>query len=176
VLAHDNQKPSALRFTDAFLVQELNGISPASGMEESPSDDADSEDNNTGTSSPMGLMWLVEKRHASERVQKFCGTLRHTSSSSDLAHLTVSAFNHFVYQFTHKKLIYADLQGAFTRTFIIVGSLFILPHHCPAGTPGLVTVDDKEAEGIILFDPMTHTETGCVDICLTVESMDSHTV
>ncbi|KAJ2936136.1 hypothetical protein H1R20_g958, partial [Candolleomyces eurysporus] len=112
-------------------------------MQENSSDwGIESSENNTyspsADASASGLMWLVEKRHASERVQKFCGTLRHTSSSSDLAHLMVSAFNHFVYQFTHEKLIYADLQS-------------------------LVTVDNEEAEGIILFDPMTHTETGIGD-------------
>jgi hypothetical protein len=112
------QRAPALRFTNAFLVQELNKVSPTSGMQENPSDDADS--GNSNTSLPLGLMWLVEKQHASERVQRFCGTLKHTSSNSNLAHLTVSAFNHFVYQFTHKKLIYADLQGAFRCVSIIM--------------------------------------------------------
>lgn len=158
----ESLKGPAIRFTDAFLVQELDQSSPASGLEKISSG---SEDNDSSFAS--GLMWLVEKRHASERVQRFCGTLKHTSTSSDLAHLTISAFNHFVYQFTRKTLIYADLQGVFPCIYVIAEHLFI----CSAGTPGLVTVDDEEVEGTFLFDPMTHTETGYVTINLTAESI-----
>lgn len=102
---------TALQFTDAFLLQERSKVSPASGLNEVSSNGT--EDSN---SSFLGLMWMIEKRHASERVQKFCGTLRHVNSSSDLAHLTVAAFNHFVYGVTQGELIFADLQGIFVVT------------------------------------------------------------
>ncbi|KAJ7088966.1 hypothetical protein C8R44DRAFT_892588 [Mycena epipterygia] len=77
-----------------------------------------------------GMTWLVEGKRASV-VISFTSTLDHKArgaedSQSDAVH----AFAHFVYKYSERSLVFADLQG----------------------TPGPVRGND----GLIWFDPMTH--------------------
>jgi hypothetical protein len=59
----------------------------------------------------VGFMWLAEKKHIAGRVVRYNGTLAHPSAHTDLAHLTVYAFIHFVFGHTNGKLVFADVQG-----------------------------------------------------------------
>ncbi|KAF7327481.1 Alpha-type protein kinase domain-containing protein [Mycena kentingensis (nom. inval.)] len=85
--------------------------------------------------STEGMTWLIEPKRASA-VINFTGTLDHAShaAANDIQAKTVHAFTHFVFAKTERSLVFADLQG----------------------TPGPV----RECDGIILFDPMTHTTEG----------------
>ncbi|KAJ7156232.1 kinase-like domain-containing protein [Mycena filopes] len=80
-----------------------------------------------------GLTWLVERKRPTT-VIKFSGTLVHHTHRTDLRSATISAFTHFVYGFSNQSLVFADLQG----------------------TPSRV----KGKDGLILFDVMTHTNSG----------------
>ncbi|TEB21974.1 kinase-like protein [Coprinellus micaceus] len=124
-----------LRFEDAFLLQEVEGAaSPASGMPQ------DVEPWGFEDITPsVGFMWLAEKKHIAGRVVRYNGTLAHPSAHTDLAHLTVYAFIHFVFGHTNGKLVFADVQG----------------------TPALFELENgKTADGFTLFDPMIHSMTG----------------
>ncbi|KAJ7884219.1 kinase-like domain-containing protein, partial [Mycena leptocephala] len=106
--------------TDAFLAQEVDMPSVASGV-------------SIITEEDTGLMWLVERRRPVS-VTKFSGTLVHTSARRDLRSLTISAFAHFVFGYSDRQMVFADLQG----------------------TPSRV----KGGDGLVLFDLMTHTLLG----------------
>ncbi|KAJ6579920.1 kinase-like domain-containing protein [Mycena sp. CBHHK59/15] len=81
-----------------------------------------------------GMTWLVEGKRASV-VISFTSTLDHKArGAEDSQSDTVHAFAHFVFQYSEGSLVFADLQG----------------------TPGPVRGND----GLILFDPMTHTLDG----------------
>ncbi|KAJ6473885.1 kinase-like domain-containing protein, partial [Mycena sanguinolenta] len=85
-----------------------------------------------GPESP-GMTWLVEPRRSSI-VEHFTYMLSHKLHKKDSRSATVHAFAHFVWGHSNRTLIFADLQG----------------------TPALVGHKD----GMILFDPMSHTKTG----------------
>jgi len=80
-----------------------------------------------------GMTWLVEGKRAAAVIH-FSSTLDHKQRGSDLQTETVHSFAHYVFGATGGSLIMADLQG----------------------TPASVRGND----GIILFDPMTHTVEG----------------
>ncbi|KAF9000906.1 kinase-like domain-containing protein, partial [Cyathus striatus] len=80
-----------------------------------------------------GIMWLIEKRRPTT-VIRFSGTLQHPSSKKDLRSSTIYAFAHFAYGYSNFTVVFADLQG----------------------TPSRV----KGSDGLIIFDPMTHTVDG----------------
>ncbi|KAJ7327592.1 kinase-like domain-containing protein [Mycena albidolilacea] len=109
-----------IAFTDAFLAVEVDRPSIASGV-------------HLLTENDDGLTWLVERKRPST-VIKFSGTLVHHSHRRDLRSATISAFAHFVFGYSKRTLVVADLQG----------------------TPCLVRNND----GLILFDLMTHTADG----------------
>ncbi|KAK7029308.1 kinase-like domain-containing protein [Favolaschia claudopus] len=109
-----------LAFADAFLAQEVDLPSVASGVEQIEAD---------GT----GLTWLVERRRPTT-VIKYSGTLVHTSARRDLASLTISAFAHYVFGDSQRRMVFADLQGTPTRV--------------------------RGGDGIVLFDLMTRTVPG----------------
>ena len=99
------------RFTNTFLLRETgNRPSPASGVLQYISDKTTVHELGTYDADEK-LLWLVEKRHPTSRVQRFSGTLSHPSSHSDLVHLTIYAFAHFVFGHTNRQLVFADLQG-----------------------------------------------------------------
>lgn len=82
------------------------------------------------------MTWLVEGKRASI-VISFTSTLDHQArGAEDSQSNTVHAFAHFVFQYSAGSLVFADLQG----------------------TPALV----HGGNGLILFDPMTHTRDGQV--------------
>ncbi|KAH6893870.1 kinase-like domain-containing protein [Coprinopsis sp. MPI-PUGE-AT-0042] len=132
-----------LSFAKAFLLEEQGLPSPASSLSApTPTTEHEGEDETMaeGAEKLPGLMWLVEKRHPSSHIVRFSGTLQHPSAHSDLMHLTIYAFNHFVFGHTNHQLVFADLQA----------------------TPvAAVSKQGKKVEGFQLFDPMTHTTTGC---------------
>ncbi|KAJ7222732.1 kinase-like domain-containing protein, partial [Mycena haematopus] len=82
-----------------------------------------------------GITWLVERKRPMT-VTKYSGTLVHTSVRRDLRSLTICAFAHFVYGFSDRSLVFADLQGMCT----------------PAQVRG--------TDGLVLFDLMAHTIDG----------------
>ncbi|KAJ7599663.1 kinase-like domain-containing protein [Mycena floridula] len=106
---------SAITFASAYLGQELERGSTASGQKEA------------------GYYWLIETKR-STTVEHYTYTLQHHSERNDLKTLTIHAFAHFTFEHSHESLVFADLQGS------------------PAFVRG--------KDGIILFDPMTHTITG----------------
>ncbi|KAJ6544934.1 kinase-like domain-containing protein [Mycena sp. CBHHK59/15] len=88
------------------------------------------------TDSP-GLTWLVESKRSSF-VEHFTFTLSHKLHKKDLRSATIHAFTHFSWGHSNRSLVFADIQG----------------------TPALVGHKD----GMVLFDPMTHTKTGASGI------------
>ncbi|KAF7371790.1 hypothetical protein MVEN_00036700 [Mycena venus] len=109
-----------IAFSDAFLAEEVESPTPASGVKE------------IGPDSP-GMTWLVEPKR-STFVEHFTYTLSHKLHKKDLRSSTIHAFAHFVWGHSNRTLVFADLQG----------------------TSALVGYKD----GLVLFDPMTHTKTG----------------
>ncbi|KAJ7845590.1 kinase-like domain-containing protein [Mycena olivaceomarginata] len=105
-------------FADAFLAVEIKKPSKASGVASIPDEQEE------------GLTWIVERKRPTT-VIKFSGTLIHHSHRTDLRSATISAFAHFVYGYSNKSLVFADLQG----------------------TPSRI----KGKDGLVLFDLMTHT-------------------
>ena len=94
------------QFDDAYLLQELGKPAPslASGVAETLKFYDDKEED-------CHILWLLERKHASEVIIRFNGTLYHPSSATDLKHLTIYAFGHYVYEVTKGQLIFADIQG-----------------------------------------------------------------
>nr|GAT48119.1 predicted protein [Mycena chlorophos] len=80
-----------------------------------------------------GMTWLIEPKRAAAVVH-FTSTLDHSARASDLQSLTVHAFAHYAFGESESTLVFADLQG----------------------TPAPV----RNSDGLILFDPMTHTTQG----------------
>ncbi|KAK7015342.1 kinase-like domain-containing protein [Favolaschia claudopus] len=109
-----------IAFTDAFLAEEIESPSPASGIPQI-------------TAESPGITWLVEPKRSTS-VEHFSYTLVHKSRKKDLRSSTIYAFAHFVWGHSNQTMIFADLQG----------------------TPALVGRKD----GLVLFDPMTHTVAG----------------
>ncbi|KAJ7884025.1 kinase-like domain-containing protein [Mycena leptocephala] len=109
-----------LVFAEAFLGEEIQCPTPASGVKE------------IGTDSP-GLTWLVESKRSAV-VEHFTYTLVHKARKKDLRTGTIHAFAHFVWGHSNQTLVLADIQG----TSALVG----------------------HKDGMVLFDPMTHTING----------------
>jgi len=108
-----------------------------------------------------GLLWLAEKRHPSKTVIRFSGTLQHPTAHCDTLHLTVYAFLHFVYGYTKQQLVFADVQGKPEFSNILLTLDLRLTSRYFAGTPITFESDGgKTVNGILLFDPMTHTTIG----------------
>ncbi|KAK7041370.1 kinase-like domain-containing protein [Favolaschia claudopus] len=80
------------------------------------------------------LSFLSSNFRTCSSVEHFSYTLVHKSRKKDLRSSTIYAFAHFVWGHSNQTMIFADLQG----------------------TPALVGRKD----GIVLFDPMTHTVAG----------------
>ncbi|KAJ7837938.1 kinase-like domain-containing protein [Mycena leptocephala] len=106
-----------LSVADAFLAEEVGMPSIASGVE-------------IITGNGTGITWLVERKRPMT-VTKYSGTLVNTSARRDLRSLTICAFAHFVYGFSDRSLVLADLQAQVRGT-----------------------------DGLVLFDLMTHTVDG----------------
>jgi len=98
-------------------------------------------------------MWLVEKCRPTT-VYRYSGTLSHRSQGRDQRSSTIYAFSHFVYGHSNKTLVIADLQG----TVLPICDMVVIPMSF-SGTPSLV----KGKDGLVLFDPMTHTTDGQVE-------------
>jgi hypothetical protein len=93
-----NMIPSIdLAFADAFLAEEIQCATPASGVKE------------IGPDSP-GLTWLVEPKRSSF-VEHFTYTLSHKLHKKDLRSATIHAFAHFAWGHSNRSLVFADLQG-----------------------------------------------------------------
>ncbi|KAJ7733567.1 kinase-like domain-containing protein [Mycena maculata] len=86
-----------LTFAEAFLGEEINIPSPASGV-------------TTISKDAPGLTWLVEVKRSST-VEHFTYTLSHKSLKKDLCSGTVHAFSHFVWGHSNRTLVLADIQG-----------------------------------------------------------------
>jgi hypothetical protein len=88
--------PSDIIISEAFLVREIGEPSPASSLLSFEQDSA---------------VWLVEPRRT-KAVRKYSGTLVHPSRSDKLG-MTLSAFTHFVYEWSGNEIVIADMQGCF---------------------------------------------------------------
>ncbi|KAJ7082793.1 kinase-like domain-containing protein, partial [Mycena epipterygia] len=135
-----------LAFAEAFLGEETDRPSPASGLNEVE----------FGTS---GLTWLIEPK-CSSTVEHFTYTLSQKSHKKDLRSGTIHAFAHFVWGHSNQMLVLADIQG----TPALVGQkggmvLFDPMTHTKNGASG---VGDFGITGIESF-LRDHI---CGDICL----------
>ncbi|KAJ7092527.1 kinase-like domain-containing protein [Mycena crocata] len=133
-----------IMFTDAFLAEEVDRPSTASGVPLITEDD--------------GLTWLVEQKRPTN-VIKFTGTLIHHIHRRDLRSATISAFSHFVYGFSKHSLVVADLQGT---PCLVKGKealvLFDLMTHTQDGESG---IGDFGPRGINSFVEGHN----CTDLC-----------
>ncbi|KAJ7856076.1 kinase-like domain-containing protein, partial [Mycena olivaceomarginata] len=142
----ENVVIECLAFAEAFLAEEINSPSPASGVTE------------IGPSS-AGLTWLAEQKR-STIVEHFTYTLSHKLHKKDLCSATVPAFAHFVWGHSNQTLVFADLQGTPALVNHKDGMVLFDPMtHTRDGGSG---VGDFGIEGIQSFfrDPV------CGDICL----------
>jgi hypothetical protein len=80
--------------SEGFLMREIGEPSPASSFSAFEEDAA---------------VWLVEPRRT-KSVRKFSGTLVHPNRPDKLGK-TLSAFSHFVYEFSGQELVLVDIQG-----------------------------------------------------------------
>jgi hypothetical protein len=103
-----------IAFTDAFLAVEVDRPSIASGV-------------HLITENNDGLTWLVERKRSST-VTKFSGTLVHHSHRRDLRSATISAFAHFVFGYSKRTLVVADLQGKPYPVCFHITNLFCQEH------------------------------------------------
>ncbi|KAK6997328.1 hypothetical protein R3P38DRAFT_3623649 [Favolaschia claudopus] len=79
-----------IAFTDAFLAEEIESPSPASGIPQI-------------TAESPGITWLVEPKRSTS-VEHFSYTLVHKSRKSDLRSSTIYAFAHFVWGHSNQHL------------------------------------------------------------------------
>ena len=129
---------------DAFLAQEIGKPSPASGIEDiSNADDG-------------SVMWLVENQRPTTMCC-YSGTLSHRSQGKDQHNSTIYAFSHFVYGHSNKTLVITDLQGISTFNLDLLLGVIANPM-LSSGTSASV----KSKDGLVLFDPMTHTVEGSI--------------
>ena len=93
-------------------------------------------------------------------MHRYSGTLSHPSQGKDQRSSTIYAFSHFVYGHSNKNLVIADLQGMFVLLTRIWDSesMPLADPTLSSGTPASV----KGKDGLVLFDPMTHTVDGSV--------------
>ncbi|KAJ7875110.1 kinase-like domain-containing protein, partial [Mycena olivaceomarginata] len=125
----------ALSFAEAFLAEEADNPSTASGVERI-------------TGEGTGLTWLVERKRPTT-VTKFSGTLVHTSARRDLRSMTICAFAHFTFGFSNNNMVFADLQGTPAPVRGVDGLiLFDVMTHTVEGNSG---VDDFGKRGIRTF-------------------------
>ncbi|KAJ7512434.1 kinase-like domain-containing protein [Mycena galericulata] len=141
---------SAIVFADAWLGQELNRPSQASGTSKI---DASHE----------GITWLVESKRAT-MVEHYTFTLNHQSLRQDLCAQTIHAFAHFVYGHSNKAMVIADIQGTPSNVDgrdILV--LFDPMTHTPAGQVTCFNsgIGDFGLEGIRSFI----CDHECGDVC-----------
>ena len=150
--------PLDLEFADTFVGQEVDGPSRVSmSITHHPDEnweldnegwELDSESDKDG----KGICWLVEQEQP-KTVIKFGGTLQFSLDSGSQISVTINAFIHFTYVYSREMLVFADLQGerwlcpCFGRELIV-------------SCAGTRHVTSSGHDGIILFDPMTHTITG----------------
>ncbi|KAG6834916.1 hypothetical protein H0H93_006404 [Arthromyces matolae] len=134
-----------LSVADAFLAEEVDGHSVASGEEGS--------DSNLD-----GVTWLVEPKR-SLALTKFSGTLQHRTTNRDLKSLTVYAWAHFVFGYSRESMVVADIQGTPAQVKGKDGIvLFDIMTHTVNGESG---VGDFGIEGMVSF----LKDHECHDVC-----------
>ncbi|TFK17484.1 hypothetical protein FA15DRAFT_710745 [Coprinopsis marcescibilis] len=118
-----------LQFANLWLLQECRVVSKASGM---------------------GLTWLMEERHVSSHVTRFSGTLQHASVHSEISHLTIYAFAHFVLESTKHQIVCADLQATVDSGVGDHGiqgiNSFLKQHRCGIICEGLCLTQPGESD------------------------------
>ncbi|KAJ7803224.1 kinase-like domain-containing protein [Mycena olivaceomarginata] len=82
----------------------------------------------------VGPTWLIEPKRASQAIILYTTTLNHAPRGLDFTAKTVHAFAHNTFGSSESSLVFADLQGTSARV--------------------------NGNDGVILFDPMTHTRNG----------------
>ncbi|KAK7006593.1 kinase-like protein [Favolaschia claudopus] len=134
---------SAFDVTDFALVREgtVNSTesfipSPASGLAPSEySDLLEAEKAELAADSNIlsSITWLIERERGDVQLRKYSGTLDHPSYS-DKQGATINLFQHYVYLFSRKTLVLADIQASESH--------------------------DKHSHTSILFDLMSHRING----------------
>ncbi|KAK7001184.1 kinase-like protein [Favolaschia claudopus] len=136
-------KSLAFDVTDYALVREgaVNSTetfipSPASGLAPSKYSDLP-EAEKAELTADLGLVssitWLIERERGDVQLRKYSGTLDHPRYS-DKQGATINLFQHYVYLFSHKTLVLADIQASESH--------------------------DRRSHTSILFDLMSHTVNG----------------
>ncbi|KAK6988971.1 kinase-like domain-containing protein, partial [Favolaschia claudopus] len=77
------------------------------------------------------ITWLLERERGDVQLRKYSGTLDHPKYS-DKQGATINAFQHFVYLYSKKTLVLADIQGALNSQL-------------------------RMSQNAVLFDLMSHT-------------------
>lgn len=141
-LAMENHHPSSDNDGDEVI------LSPASGL--APSDlDLDQDD---------GAFWLIEPYRSSKPLHH-TGSLDHRPKFSlTRVSQTIEAFEHFVYHYSNKLVVFADLQCTSLR---ISDRLYLSINLISAAQLTATTAPDgKKKQWRVLFDMVTHTREG----------------
>lgn len=85
-----------IAFADAFILEEIVTEPPSRVSGASASDPR--------------MMWLVEPARVQATI-KYSGTMSHPSDTRGKTAATIAAFAHFAFVYSHKTLIFADIQG-----------------------------------------------------------------
>jgi hypothetical protein len=123
-----------VQFSDGFLIQEHGDASLSSGFSEGDV-----------------VVWLVEPC-CTKSVVKFSRTLMHPTQNDKMG-MTITAFAPYMYEFSNKTLIFADIQGLNTYPTIWTHSQLLL-------SGSLTSMNNHD--GVVLFDLMLHSVDGYV--------------
>ncbi|TFK19166.1 hypothetical protein FA15DRAFT_709225 [Coprinopsis marcescibilis] len=138
-----------LRFASLWLLQECGEPSKVSGVSKSGGKDINGTDFGEENAA-SGFTWLMEERHASGHVVRFSGTLQHAPVHSEISHLMVYAFAHFVLESTNQQVVFADLQVTGDSGIGYHGipgiNSFLEQHECGAICEGLGLTQPGQAD------------------------------
>ncbi|KAK6984688.1 kinase-like protein, partial [Favolaschia claudopus] len=116
--------------TESFIPSPASGLAPSEYSDLLEVEKAElAADSNILSS----ITWLIERERGDVQLRKYSGTLDHPSYS-DKQGATINLFQHYVYLFSRKTLVLADIQASESQ--------------------------DKHSHPSILFDLMSHTING----------------
>ncbi|KAK7001181.1 hypothetical protein R3P38DRAFT_2559316, partial [Favolaschia claudopus] len=130
--------------------------SPASGItstDYSSLTPAEKDELTTDSNTISSITWLLERERGDVQLRKYSGTLDHPKYS-DKQGATINAFQHFVYLYSKKTLVLADIQGALNsqlRSLNRSNALSIASES-----------HSRLSQNAVLFDLMSHTANRCV--------------
>ncbi|KAK6975008.1 hypothetical protein R3P38DRAFT_2582969, partial [Favolaschia claudopus] len=93
--------------TESFIPSPASGLAPSEYSDLLEAEKAElAADSNILSS----ITWLIERERGDVQLRKYSGTLDHPSYS-DKQGATINLFQHYVYLFSRKTLVLADIQG-----------------------------------------------------------------